>query len=108
MRAVSKGSGIGDPQILALILAICTVLYWSIFFPPHLLGKWPTQINPDFFGQTHKALVALDCSATALRKGRCTSALNTAANVMASPTTFLGTGSRCFKSEATKQLSSTY
>ena len=38
----------------------------------------------------HQALVALDCSATALRKGRCSSALNTAANVMASPTTFLG------------------
>lgn len=38
----------------------------------------------------HQALVALDCSATALRKGRCSSALNTAANVMASPTTSLG------------------
>eukprot|EP00438_Fugacium_kawagutii_P013943 Skav203409 [mRNA] locus=scaffold1743:222991:225836:- [translate_table: standard] len=37
-----------------------------------------------------EALVALDCSATALRKGRCSSALNTAANVMASPTTRLG------------------
>lgn len=73
-----------------------------------MINDETTQISPDFFGQSHKALVALDCSATALRKGRCTSALNTAANVMASPTTFLGASSRCFKSDATKQLSSTY
>ena len=77
MCAVSKGSGNGDPQILALTLAMYTVLVHFLFSPL------------DFFGQSHKALGAMDSSAIALRKGRCTSALNTAANVMANPTTFL-------------------
>eukprot|EP00439_Symbiodinium_sp_Y106_P081712 s190_g20.t2 len=35
------------------------------------------------------ALVALDCSATALRKGRCTAALSAAANIMTSATTYI-------------------
>eukprot|EP00931_Biecheleriopsis_adriatica_P047752 TRINITY_DN27548_c0_g2_i1.p1 TRINITY_DN27548_c0_g2~~TRINITY_DN27548_c0_g2_i1.p1 ORF type:complete len:4734 (-),score=1179.49 TRINITY_DN27548_c0_g2_i1:215-14152(-) len=35
------------------------------------------------------ALVALDCAATALRKGRCSAAVNAAANVMASPSTYI-------------------
>ena len=54
------------------------------------------------------ALVALDCSATALRKGRCMAALNTAANIMASPTTYisfskprmLSTNGRCLTFDA--------
>ena len=54
------------------------------------------------------ALVALDCSATALRKGRCMAALNTAANIMASATTYisfskprmLSAKGRCFTFDA--------
>eukprot|EP00913_Durusdinium_trenchii_P021502 g20206.t1 len=63
--------------------------------------KGPSYISTE-------ALVALDCSATALRKGRCSSALNTAANVMASPTTYisfskprmLSATGRCFTFDA--------
>ena len=90
-----------------LVVRIISELMGHSTDPPCVGEWWPPDFSLDRFSQS-QALVALDCSATALRKGRCTSALNTAANVMASPTTFLGISSRCFKSEATKQLSSTY